>query len=170
MEGAPINVPSSLNALIWSPGWNSNEAINKFQDEVDGHLKGGDAGVLIVTKQAATKTLIFPKSESIALQPGQLLGLPQQRLFDGDRRMALSLALVQRAEKSQAQINSATAKQNGLAMDRKINISLNGSTIDLTLVINEALPDGALLLPNNFVTQQQFPMASLPAVVEVNAL
>jgi NADH-quinone oxidoreductase subunit G len=38
-------------AFAWSPGWNSPQAWNKFQDEVGGHLRAGDAGVRLIEPQ-----------------------------------------------------------------------------------------------------------------------
>ncbi|MBF3202729.1 NADH-quinone oxidoreductase subunit G, partial [Pseudomonas aeruginosa] len=34
--------------FAWSPGWNSPQAWNKFQDEVGGHLRAGDPGVRLI--------------------------------------------------------------------------------------------------------------------------
>ena len=48
MEGAAAKVPPGLLPVIWAPGWNSNQAINKFQEETGGHLRGGDAGVRLI--------------------------------------------------------------------------------------------------------------------------
>ncbi len=40
--------PSALIPYAWAPGWNSPQAWNKFQDEVGGHLQGGDPGVRLI--------------------------------------------------------------------------------------------------------------------------
>ncbi|TAK60858.1 NADH-quinone oxidoreductase subunit NuoG [Methylobacter sp.] len=48
MEGDTAHVPPALLPVIWAPGWNSNQAINKFQQEIGGHLHGGDAGVCLI--------------------------------------------------------------------------------------------------------------------------
>jgi NADH-quinone oxidoreductase subunit G len=48
MEGDTEHVPPALLPVIWGPGWNSNQAINKFQQEIGGHLHGGDAGVRLI--------------------------------------------------------------------------------------------------------------------------
>ncbi len=46
MEGYKGDPPSSLMPYYWSPGWNSVQAMNKYMDEPDGHLKeGGDPGI-----------------------------------------------------------------------------------------------------------------------------
>ncbi|MFM7784279.1 MAG: NADH-quinone oxidoreductase subunit NuoG, partial [Gammaproteobacteria bacterium] len=45
--GGPAE-PGALIPFAWSPGWNSPQAWNKFQDEVGGHLLAGDPGVRLI--------------------------------------------------------------------------------------------------------------------------
>lgn len=46
MEGYVGNqTDSAMIPFAWSPGWNSPQAWNKYQDKVGGHLKNGDPGV-----------------------------------------------------------------------------------------------------------------------------
>lgn len=45
MEGLSRDEPAALKSFYWSPGWNSNQAVQKFQSEVDGPLHGGSNGV-----------------------------------------------------------------------------------------------------------------------------
>jgi NADH-quinone oxidoreductase subunit G len=40
MEGPPVNQHDGLVPVIWSPGWNSAQAVNKFQDGIGGALAG----------------------------------------------------------------------------------------------------------------------------------
>lgn len=55
MEGSAMSVPPALLPVIWAPGWNSNQAINKFQEETGGNLQGGDAGVRLIEASGAMK-------------------------------------------------------------------------------------------------------------------
>ena len=38
MEGSPNQPPGALQPFFWSPGWNSIQAVNKFQSEIGGAL------------------------------------------------------------------------------------------------------------------------------------
>ena len=40
--------PSALVPRFWAPGWNSVQALNKFQAEVGGALRGGDPGTRLI--------------------------------------------------------------------------------------------------------------------------
>ena len=41
MEGYYGAMPSALMPYLWAPSWNSNNALNKFQDEVGGPMRAG---------------------------------------------------------------------------------------------------------------------------------
>ena len=45
MEGNPDQPPAALQPFFWTPGWNSIQAVNKFQEEIAGPLRHGDPGV-----------------------------------------------------------------------------------------------------------------------------
>ncbi len=48
MEGNPDQPPAALIPFFWSPGWNSIQAVNKYQSEIAGPLRGGAAGMRLV--------------------------------------------------------------------------------------------------------------------------
>ncbi len=61
MEGYEGRPPSALIPRYWAPGWNSVQALNKFQQEVGGPLAGGDPGTrLIEPGQGATPPYFDP--------------------------------------------------------------------------------------------------------------
>lgn len=48
MEGDTVHAPPAMVPVVWAPGWNSNQAIGKFQDEIGGPLHGGDPGTRLI--------------------------------------------------------------------------------------------------------------------------
>jgi NADH-quinone oxidoreductase subunit G len=48
MEGLNRDEPGALMPYVWSPGWNSNQSLHKFQAEVGGPIRGGSAGVRLL--------------------------------------------------------------------------------------------------------------------------
>jgi NADH-quinone oxidoreductase subunit G len=52
MEGSREQPPPALIARYWAPGWNSVQALNKFQQEIGGPLRGGDPGVRLIEPEA----------------------------------------------------------------------------------------------------------------------
>jgi NADH-quinone oxidoreductase subunit G len=63
MEGFQGRPPSSLIQRYWNPGWNSVQALNKFQHEIGGELRGGDPGFRLIepTGRGASKFLVYPE-------------------------------------------------------------------------------------------------------------
>ena len=55
MEGYQGEPPSSLLTHYWAPGWNSVQAVNKFQEEVGGPLRGGDPGRRLIEPQVTSR-------------------------------------------------------------------------------------------------------------------
>jgi NADH-quinone oxidoreductase subunit G len=51
--------PAPLIPMFWYPSWNSPQAVNKFQDEIGGPLKGGDPGVHLFKPDAAAQPAWF---------------------------------------------------------------------------------------------------------------
>ena len=49
MEGLNRDQPSALTPYVWSPGWNSNQSVQKFQSKVDGPSKNSSPGVKVLT-------------------------------------------------------------------------------------------------------------------------
>ncbi|MEW5744075.1 MAG: NADH-quinone oxidoreductase subunit NuoG [Nitrospirota bacterium] len=58
MEGFPGMPPPALIPRFWAPGWNSPQAVIKFQSEVDGPLRGGDPGRRLIEPSARVKNAV----------------------------------------------------------------------------------------------------------------
>lgn len=67
MEGETAHIPPALLSVIWAPGWNSNQAVNKFQEEIGGHLCDGDVGVRLF--EASGALLVWFSDIPPALKP-----------------------------------------------------------------------------------------------------
>ena len=51
MEGINFDQPPELTPFYWSPGWNSNQSLQKFQDDVNGPLQSSSAGQRLIEKK-----------------------------------------------------------------------------------------------------------------------
>jgi NADH-quinone oxidoreductase subunit G len=85
MEGTARQPPAPLVPFFWSPGWNSIQALNKFQEEIAGPLRGGDAGVRLID-HAKSETAFDAGSvpAPFSLRPGQLWVVPRFQIFGSD--------------------------------------------------------------------------------------
>lgn len=164
MEGSPVNPAAALIPQVWSPGWNSNEAINKFQAEIDGPLKGGDPGLRILDHQD-TPPSTPANLPILMLNKGELLAVSQGRMFDSEPLSAMASALRQRCTSAVASIHPDTAAQFNLQEGHQVSICLGKSQWQLPVSFDSAMPLQSLLLP----AQWHAPIhaSRLPAAVTV---
>jgi NADH-quinone oxidoreductase subunit G len=162
MEGSPVNPAAALIPQVWSPGWNSNEAINKFQAEIDGPLKGGDPGIRLL---GDGDWQLLPLTNPPAPDKEALLGVSQSRLFDNEPLSAMASALRQRCPPAMAGMHPDTASQWGLQPGDQVSVGLGDSQWQLAVTLDGAIPPQIILLP----AQWHAPIhtSRLPAVVTV---
>jgi NADH-quinone oxidoreductase subunit G len=143
MEGSNQSAPESMRAYTWSPGWNSNQSINKFQDEIAGHLRHGDPGIRL-----------FSGAEPVAqFSPGPDPGrendihiVPRWHIFGSDELSNSSPAINSLAPGPYALMNPDTARRlevqqgNGLKLD-------NQEAPSLEVLIDESVPAGCVICP-----------------------
>jgi len=85
MEGIQEMPRPSLVPFYWSPGWNSVQAVNKYLDEPNGKMKGGDSGIILIKPALVTKHIYFrPENHPIVLQKGEWLIIPAFEIFGSD--------------------------------------------------------------------------------------
>ncbi len=68
MEGLNRDQPSALTPFVWSPGWNSNQSLQKFQAETDGPLKGGPSGIKLIKSSGCGVSLDYDRTPSVSLK------------------------------------------------------------------------------------------------------
>ena len=77
--------PSSLIPFFWAPGWNSIQAVNKFQSEVGGPLRGGDPGVRLIEQSQESGWQYFSAIPSqFKARPGEWLLVPIFHIFGSE--------------------------------------------------------------------------------------
>jgi NADH-quinone oxidoreductase subunit G len=129
MEGAMAEVPPALLPVIWAPGWNSNQAINKFQEETGGHLRDGDPGVRLFE---ATGTLPWFNDIPSAFKPeqGQWCIMPLPNIFGSEELSLHSPPIAERLPNFCALVNPLDAEALGVNSGDQVEISsLSGAFI-----------------------------------------
>jgi NADH-quinone oxidoreductase subunit G len=98
MEGYEGRPPAPLISRYWSPRWNSVSALNKFQQEIGGPLRGGDPGKRLIEPMQKGKPSYFADipAEPVAgqVQPSA----PEYDIFKSEELSAQSPAIVDRAK------------------------------------------------------------------------
>jgi NADH-quinone oxidoreductase subunit G len=119
MEGLNRSQPGSLLPYVWAPGWNSNQALHKFQAEVGGPLKGGTAGARLLLPATASRNSTASQPVSIpnntrVQQPGQWLMVARYKIFGSDELSAHSPAIAELVEPGFIEISGDDARALGV--------------------------------------------------------
>ncbi|MCX2741223.1 NADH-quinone oxidoreductase subunit NuoG [Pontibacter anaerobius] len=164
MEGYRGQPPSSVIPFFWSPGWNSNQASNKYQEEIGGHLKGGDPGVRLI---APDGTLPFSEAVPQKFIPleGHLYMLPLHHTFGSEELSNQSASIMERIPEPYVKINAADAIRMKLDEGQHLSFSIEGQIYQLPVKLSQTIPSGTAGMPNGL---PGVPFAELPAWAILN--
>ena len=172
MEGYAGVPPPALTPFYWSPGWDSVQAINKYQIEVGGSLHGGNPGKrlfepavpqLSMSASAEPSAAGSPPSipQPFTPVPGQWLVLPLYHIFGSDPLSAQSPALKERIPQPYIALNDPDAARAGIREGQYIEVLLNNQKQRLPVKLHTGLPPGTAGLPKGLTatTGLQFPFS-----------
>jgi NADH-quinone oxidoreductase subunit G len=141
--------PAALTPIFWAPGWNSEQATHRFQQEVNGPLAHGPAGVRLFDAQAATAatppTIEIPPA--FERRDGAYLLLPLDHVFGSDELSAHASAVAQRSVQPYVALNAEDAARLGVVAGEWLAVSLQGQRCQLPLVVRAQLPRGVAGVP-----------------------
>jgi len=145
MEGDTGHVPPALLPVIWAPGWNSNQAINKFQQQTGGHLRDGDPGIRLIE---ASGTLAWFGDIPPAFKPeqGRWRIMPLPHIFGSEELSGQSPSIVERLPAFCVLMNPLDAETLDIDTGDPVEIgSLLGiSILKIPVQIEQTLPRGLL--------------------------
>jgi NADH-quinone oxidoreductase subunit G len=127
MEGREAPPPPALLAHYWWPGWNSVQALNKFQQEISGPLRGGDPGRRLIEPDAGSNAAYFadvpPRFERRA---DEWLIQPLYHIFGSEELSACAQAVAELTPRPYLALNFEDAKRLGLVEHHAAEVVLNG--------------------------------------------
>ena len=90
--------PGSVVPYVWTPGWNSNQSVFKFQQEVGGPLRGGDPGVRLFDADDAggDRAARFRDAPEAVAGNGGFRLVPSHALFGSEEQSARSWPILER--------------------------------------------------------------------------
>ncbi|HET9886696.1 MAG TPA: NADH-quinone oxidoreductase subunit NuoG [bacterium] len=161
MEGYEGPTPAALTSHFWAPGWNSIQSLNRFQEEISGPLRGGDAGVRLLEPSPGARAPYFDRvPEEFRRKPGEWILLPLHHIFGSEEMSSLSPPIQERAAKPYVQMNSADAAELGLKAGDLANVHIDGVLHRLPVRLTAQLLRGTAGVP---VGLARFPVLNVPA-------
>ncbi|HTE28466.1 NADH-quinone oxidoreductase subunit NuoG [Flavitalea sp.] len=148
MEGYQGIPPSPLIPFFWSPGWNSVQSVNRYQNEPGGSLKGGDPGKRLFEQRENAETIHFIDSpEAYAAREQKWLLLPRYHVFGSEELSATARAINELAPIPAIGLSFRDAAQLGVVEGSIIRLQTDQEEVLLPVKIQEGLSDGIVLAP-----------------------
>ena len=118
--------PGAVVPYVWTPGWNSNQSVFKFQQEVGGALAGGDPGVRLVQVNGDARAEGCGSVPGIVPEPvpetvpeaihanGSFIAARVSDVFGGDELSAASAPILERTPAPYVVLNPDDAQRLGV--------------------------------------------------------
>jgi NADH-quinone oxidoreductase subunit G len=143
MEGTPDQPPAALIPFFWSPGWNSIQSVNKFQEEIAGPLRAGDPGIrLIEPGQDGQPPLGGDLPAAFDARPDQIFIVPLYHIFGSEELSAWSPAVAELVPAPYVALNAEEAARFEVREGEQAEITVNGSTRRLPVKVRAEMPAG----------------------------
>jgi NADH-quinone oxidoreductase subunit G len=148
MEGYQGTAAPALTPFVWAPGWNSNAAVNKFQEEIAGSLRGSNPGVRLFTP-ASREARSFSCEIPAGFQPraGHWLLVPLYHIFGSEELSAYGEAVAERMPSPYLALAAYDAAALGVEVGDVVRLECNGSAWRLAVHIHPQLAGGSAGLP-----------------------
>jgi NADH-quinone oxidoreductase subunit G len=158
MEG--LRAHGQLENSVWAPGWNSNQAIHKFQSESGGSLAGGESGLRLFEYQAGKQLPELSTEPALNNIPAdQWLVFPLQHVFTSDELAAKAAAISSLAVTTCLLLNPDDAKKLAVEEWDTLMCCAEDDPHHLYVRIASSIPSGlvGLLSDNNTAMSAQWP-------------
>ncbi|WP_439878375.1 NADH-quinone oxidoreductase subunit NuoG [Pseudomonas prosekii] len=139
--------PRQQVPFAWSPGWNSPQAWNKFQDEVGGHIRAGDPGTRLIESTGDSLNWFASAPRAFNPAPGTWQVVPFFHLLGSEETSAKAAPVQERIPAPYVALAKSEADRLGVNDGALLSFNVAGQTLRLPLRINEELGAGLVALP-----------------------
>jgi len=138
---------SSLVPFAWAAGWNSPQAWNKYQDEVGGHLKGGDSGVRLFDRLAKRPARSYIAPAAVLANAESFRLVPMHHIFASGEFTVKTPAMETRIPEAMFAVGEQDASRLNVQDGQRITVTTGDTTISLPVQVIEYLPTGYIGYP-----------------------
>lgn len=138
---------SSLVPFAWAAGWNSPQAWNKYQDEVGGHLKGGDSGVRLFDRLAKRPARSYIAPAAVLANAESFRLVPMHHIFASGEFTVKTPAMETRIPEAMIAVGEQDASRLNVQDGQRITVKTGDTTISLPVQVIEYLPTGYIGYP-----------------------
>jgi NADH-quinone oxidoreductase subunit G len=164
MEGYRGIPPSTMIPFFWSPGWNSGQAVNKYQQEIGGALHGGDPGIRLLQPSSSPVKYFTAIPEPYFPMDDHLWVVPIHHIFGSDELSTKSQVLTQRIPQPYVLLSESSKTELNIKEGDKLFFEIEGQSYELPVKFASCLPKGVAGLPQGL---DGIPYSELPAWAKV---
>ena len=151
MEGAESNIPAPLISRYWAPGWNSVQALNTFQENIAGPLRGGEAGTRLIapapSSVSGAPAYFSGIPDAFAPQAGTWLLVPLYRVHGSEELSVHAPGIAELAADAPLALGTHDAELLGVANGSLVELSFGNGRHLLRVKVVEGLPQGVAGYP-----------------------
>ena len=158
MEGLNTgDQPGAVLPYVWSPGWNSNQSVFKFQQEVAGALAGGDPGARLIGANGdarGDRYDVVPPPAHTDVSTNTFVAARASYVFGGDELSAASAPILERTPSPYVLLNSDDAQRLGVSdgggvaiaeLDMSFEVRVDASVAPGVAGVSRGLPGTGVL-------------------------
>lgn len=138
---------SSLVPFAWAAGWNSPQAWNKYQDEVGGHLKGGDSGVRLFDRLAKRPARSYVAPAAVLANAESFRLVPMHHIFASGEFTVKTPAMETRIPEAMFAVGEQDASRLNVQDGQRMTVKTGDTSISLPVQVIEYLPTGYIGYP-----------------------
>jgi NADH-quinone oxidoreductase subunit G len=143
MEGYLGQPPSPLITHYWASGWNSVQALNKFQSEVGGHLRQEIPGVRLIEPSGKSTVSYFADApEPFQARTHGWLILPWYQIFGSDELSARASAVAERIPEPALILHPDDAAKLRVKAGERAELVLGETSHRVPVKLESAVPRG----------------------------
>ena len=171
MEGRSVKNASDM-PFAWAPGWNSNQAISQFQDEINGQLINHKSAVFISIPKTitnnphwklpeqsqssfsqSTESGTESSTEKSTSMPALVTYVQQKHVYFSEWQAALTPEFQMQAQSHKIYINADIAKQMGVQKGQWCKASFSLTNTKMQLISQSVISQVNIVnnLPDNLV-------------------
>jgi NADH-quinone oxidoreductase subunit G len=169
MEGRKGMPPPALIPFYWSPGWNSVQALNKYQAEVGGPLLGGIPGRRLVIPKEGSRPPYFPAPPAAVTGPAEWQVFPVHHIFGSEELSLLSPGIRELSPQPYLLLNREDALELGVEEGSRVELEAGGRKLELPAKLSDGVARKTAGLPAGLSGLSGLPARGLGIVRRVPA-
>jgi NADH-quinone oxidoreductase subunit G len=139
-----------LNPPYRAPGWNSVQALNKYQEQPGGELLSGDPGTRLFEKVFLdTNDFYMDPPDAFLPREGELLVLPRYHVFGSDELSLFSPAVAQVSPQPYLALSPADAEHLDINEGEIVEIAAGLTSYKFPAALRSDVPRGVAEIPYN---------------------